>query len=50
MEERWLPLLYLLGALVGYGLFMRTQPRRAAFGTGLLIARNNLTLVLRIAT
>ena len=50
MEERWLPLLYLLGALVGYGLFMRTQPRRAAFGTGLLFARNNLTLVLWIAT
>ena len=49
MEERWWPLIWLAGAIVSYGLFMRYQPLRSAFSTGFELAKTNLTIVAGLA-
>lgn len=49
MEERWWPLVWLVGAFVGYGLFMWQHPLRSSFGIAFEFARNNLTLVAGLA-
>ncbi len=45
MEERWWPLVWLAGALVGYLLYMRHHPLRSSFGAAFDLVRNNLTIV-----
>ncbi|MFT4639937.1 MAG: hypothetical protein ACI8T1_003262 [Verrucomicrobiales bacterium] len=50
MEERWWLFVWMAGAVVGYVLFMRQHPLRAAFGIGFQFARNNLTIVAGLAT
>ena len=49
MEERWWPFVWLAGAVVGYVLFMRQHPLRAAFGIGFQFAKNNLSIVAGLA-
>ncbi len=49
MDERWQPLLWLFGAIIGYVLFMRLHPLRAAFATGFRFARTNFTLIIGLA-
>ena len=49
MDARWWPLVWVLGAIGGYALFMWQQPLGAIFKTARQFARNNWSIIVGLA-